>query len=89
MGMHVRHFVSVAALIFMSETIEGLREERDALRAALQRILEYPLHSEPVGGAYAMQDIAENALNWKREKILGAVFTPLERNNETGSNNAS
>lgn len=84
MGMHVRHFVSVAELLFMSETIEGLREERDALRAALQRILEYPVHSEPVGGAYAMQDIAFKALNWKCEKILDAVFTPLERNNETG-----
>lgn len=38
-------------------------EEIDRLRAALQRIRNYPVHSEPVGGAMAMQDIAHEALN--------------------------
>lgn len=29
---------------------------------ALRRIRDYPVHSEPVGGAMAMQDIAHEAL---------------------------
>lgn len=31
-------------------------------------IVAYPVHSEPVGGAMEMQDIAHNALNLNREK---------------------
>jgi hypothetical protein len=30
---------------------------------ALERILRYPVHSEPVGGAMAMQDIAHETLS--------------------------
>jgi len=34
----------------------------NSLREALIRIRDFPVHSEPVGGAYNMQDIAEAAL---------------------------
>ena len=37
--------------------------EISRLRAALESIRRFPVHSEPVGGAYAMQDIADAALN--------------------------
>lgn len=30
---------------------------------ALEKILRYPVHSEPVGGAMAMQDIAHEAMS--------------------------
>lgn len=33
-----------------------------AMKRALERIRDYPVHSEPVGGAMAMQDIADEAL---------------------------
>lgn len=38
--------------------------ERALIRAneALRRIRNFPVHSEPVGGAYAMQEIAHEAL---------------------------
>jgi hypothetical protein len=39
------------------------RPREDALRAALKHIASYPIHSEPMGGAYDMRDIAEKALN--------------------------
>ena len=39
--------------------------DREALRfqSALRRIVGYPVHSEPVGGALEMQDIANKALD--------------------------
>jgi len=36
--------------------------EISRLKNALLRIRNFPVHSEPVGGAYAMQDIADEAL---------------------------
>lgn len=40
-----------------------LHRENQLLRAALDRILRFPVCSEPVGSAYAMQDIAQDALS--------------------------
>lgn len=40
-----------------------ITSERDGLREALNRIEQYPVHSEPVGAALAMQDIACAALD--------------------------
>jgi len=37
--------------------------EITVLKSALERIRSFPVHSEPVGGAYAMQDIAHEALS--------------------------
>ena len=37
--------------------------EISRLRSTLERIRSFPVHSEPVGEAYAMQDIADAALN--------------------------
>lgn len=42
--------------------VAHLKYERDRYRTALMAILNYPVHSEPVGGAYAMSDIADAAL---------------------------
>jgi hypothetical protein len=42
--------------------VRRLRAEITRLRTALEQIQSYPVHSEPVGGAYAMQDIAHDAL---------------------------
>jgi hypothetical protein len=39
---------------------------------ALERILRYPVHSEPVGGAMAMQDIAHETLSLNAERSGGA-----------------
>lgn len=39
-----------------------LGEEVDRLREALRSIQSFPVHSEPVVGAMAMQDIARDAL---------------------------
>ena len=36
--------------------------ELERYKTALERILNYPVHSEPVGGAMEMQDIAHAAL---------------------------
>ena len=41
----------------------AMHRENQRLRAALERIRSFPVHSEPVGGAYAMQDIAHEALS--------------------------
>ena len=41
----------------------AMHRENQRLRAALERIAGFPVHSEPVGGAYAMQDIANEALS--------------------------
>lgn len=49
-------------LVQAADELEALTKERDQLREALQKILSYPVHSEPVGGAMAMQDIAQAAL---------------------------
>lgn len=40
-----------------------LHRENKRLRTALERINRFPVHSEPVGGAYAMRDIAHEALS--------------------------
>lgn len=45
-----------------SRCIREVCRELRACRAALDRIRRFPVHSEPVGGAYAMQDIAHEAL---------------------------
>lgn len=42
--------------------IERLEAENKRLREALSEVLRFPVHSEPVGSAYAMQDIARAAL---------------------------
>lgn len=41
---------------------EWQQEQVVKLEDALKRIVNYPVHSEPYGGAYAMQDIAAKAL---------------------------
>jgi hypothetical protein len=41
--------------------------ENKRLRFALESIRSFPVHSEPVGGAYAMQEIAHHALNPNRD----------------------
>ena len=49
----------------MHEIIEEnarLTAQNHDLRGALQRIYYYPIYSEPVGAAYAMQDIAYDVL---------------------------
>ena len=45
-----------------AELSRRLERERDEACAALERIRNFPVHSEPVGGALAMQDIADEAL---------------------------
>lgn len=40
-----------------------MHRENQNLRTALERIRSFPVHSEPVGGAYEMQDIAHKALS--------------------------
>lgn len=42
--------------------LSASRKENAQLTAALIRIAQFPIHSEPVGGAYAMSDVAETAL---------------------------
>lgn len=42
---------------------ECAQAEWAIFRRALERILEFPVHSEPVGGAMAMKDIAHDALH--------------------------
>ncbi len=42
---------------------DALEQRVLTLRNALLKIYHFPVHSEPVGGAYAMQDIAHDALN--------------------------
>lgn len=43
--------------------LESAKRDNAQLTAALVRIAQFPIHSEPVGGAYGMQDIARAALN--------------------------
>lgn len=50
-----------AIAILYSES-EKLLAENDRLRSALSRIASYPVHSEPMGVALDMQDIATTAL---------------------------
>jgi hypothetical protein len=45
--------------------VESLLADGMRYKIALDKILKYPVHSEPVGGAYAMQDIALEALEPK------------------------
>jgi len=45
--------------------VESLLADGVRYKLALDKILKYPVHSEPVGGAYAMQDIAFEALEPK------------------------
>lgn len=55
-----------------------MHRENQTLRAALERILRYPVHSEPVGGAYAMQDIARETLEASECKLY-ATETPNDQ----------
>ena len=54
-----------------SRCIREVCRELRALRVALERIRSFPVHSEPVGSAYAMQDIAHEALTPNRELSHG------------------
>lgn len=45
------------------EEREAAKRENAQLAASLVRIVRFPIHSEPTGGAYAMQDIARAALS--------------------------
>ena len=47
----------------LDEANAALSAENSRLRAGLERISVFPVHSEPVGSAYAMQDIALEALS--------------------------
>jgi hypothetical protein len=47
---------------------DQLKAQLDALKEALEKIANYPVHSEPVGGSYAMQDIAHEALKQFKSK---------------------
>ena len=51
------------ALKPLVRTAITLGEEVDRLREALRSIQSFPVHSEPVGGAMAMQEIAHAALS--------------------------
>ena len=54
--------------------VRYLQGEVAGLKDALHKIASYPVHSEPMGGAMAMQDIAHNALhtpNAPRERRAG------------------
>lgn len=42
--------------------LEQLKLKAIRLRDALQRIEGFPIHSEPIGDAYVMQQIAHDAL---------------------------
>jgi hypothetical protein len=51
----------------------------EQLEAALHKIAAYPVHSEPMGGAMAMQDIALNVLNEQSPKTgPGAAGAQLQ-----------
>jgi hypothetical protein len=60
-------------------TLDDLLNELSRMKAALRRIYEYPIHSEPVGGAMAMQDIAKDALKPANDQTLP---TPATTSNE-------
>jgi hypothetical protein len=57
----------------ISEENARLTAENHALRGALQRIYYFPVYSEPVGGAYAMQDIAYAVLKPLNADSVAAV----------------
>lgn len=44
---------------------DALQTENTMFKSALIRIHDFPVHSEPVGGALEMQDIAYKALTLK------------------------
>lgn len=56
-------WLALARHVLERPNTEVLGEEVDRLREALRSIQSFPVHSEPVGGAYAMQDIAHAALS--------------------------
>lgn len=51
------------AELINAQHCETLKAENAQLAASLVRIVRFPIHSEPTGGAYAMQDIARAALS--------------------------
>lgn len=53
---------------------DALTAQCHQLREALEHIAHYPVHSEPMGGAMDMQDIAEKALN---PTLTDPTFPPL------------
>jgi hypothetical protein len=52
----------MSTTITVGDQLFAKNEEIKKLRKALQRIRDFPVHSEPVGGACAMQNIATDAL---------------------------
>lgn len=58
------------------EIICDLQAENARLTAALVRIAVFPIHSEPVGAAYTMSDIANTALKGN-STTLRDLLTPL------------
>lgn len=51
----------------LSQVVTAETEKELLYKDALTRIRSYPVHSEPVGGAMAMQDIADETL--RRAKL--------------------
>ena len=51
-------------------TVKLLRERVKRLEEALERIARYPIHSEPIGGAMDMQDIASKAITKTEDVTL-------------------
>lgn len=56
------HSRSRQLLIEAKAEIERLEKENAKLKESLEMICRFPVHSEPMGGAMAMQDIAQEAL---------------------------
>lgn len=50
-------------IIYLNSLLKDSKDMRDALK----RIYFFPIHSEPVGAAYAMQDIAHEVLNTHKD----------------------
>ena len=51
-----------------NKQLEGHLAALRRMHDALTRIVNYPVHSEPVGAAYAMQDIAASGLTPPEQK---------------------
>ncbi len=63
-GQHVlAHGISQKTLWAAYTSNEALTAENARLKRALKIIAGFPIHSEPLGGAMTMQEIAREALN--------------------------
>jgi len=61
------------------------RVQREAaLVAALEKIAAYPVHSEPIGGALEMQDIAHKALHTPNGDLSHADTTLKQKETSNG-----